>query len=75
MNRQAICIVRKYESAEGLRYWGTVRVNTLPKDKDLYFSYDTTFFDTSKEAKVECKAFCKWKNLRIGKWIEEVKNA
>ena len=72
--RKAICLIRRYDSAEGLRYWGTVRASTFPKDRDFYFSYDTMFFDTVKEAKAECKAFCKWKGLKIGKWIEEVKN-
>ena len=70
--REAICIIRRYETMDGLKYWGTVRIDTLPKDRDLYFSYDTTFFDIIEEARAECKAFCIWKNLKVKKWIMDI---
>lgn len=59
-------LIRKYKDL----YWGTVIVNNN-LDVFQFFCYDTTCFSTLKELKNEIKTFCKFKNLRISKYIKE----
>ena len=68
--KTAFCIIRKHgDPLDDHLYWGTVR--QIINESDT-FCYDTKFFFTIEEVKKECRAFCKWKGLRITKYKMEI---
>ena len=63
--KEAKVVIRK--DLHGL-FWGTVK---LIDWSCLYsLSYETELFNNVNELLNECRAFCKWKKLKIGKIVK-----
>lgn len=60
---KAVCLVRRYQ--RGL-FWGTVTTGSY------CLVYDTELFPSVEAVKRECKAFCRWKGLKIIRWVKEL---
>ena len=61
---KAVCLIRKY----GENYWGTLRYDCSMFENTL--CYDTELFSSKALAKEEIRRFCKWKGIRISRYLE-----
>lgn len=72
MTSSARVLIRRVPSKVGW-WWGTIRLIPLGEWEEtlMTFCYDTSCFPTVTKVKEECRAFCKWKGLRIRKYVVE----